>query len=358
MNPLLRKPIHIVITFGLWIALGVLLGSLFSHYYRSPILQNVTLHLSSCLLLGVFSSSAYYVSQHFELMQRPFIRSLLLITGCGIIAGSTQIFILQFADYAISNSINQQELIAQQPGLLVIIFCLTAIIYAFSLVLYGALASVRQLRYAEQAEAAKELWAKSAELKALRAQINPHFLFNSLNSISALTSINPEKTRAMVIELSQFYRESLTVSDLPEISLARELTICNHFIAIESIRYGDKLQWKTDCTSAALNCLVPPLCLQPLLENAIKHGISLLSRPSCIHLKSDIQHNKLYLVLSNEIPTQVTNRKVEGTSTGLKNLKERLNLLYGDKAFFGWSQQDNIFSIELILPLQHDKENA
>jgi LytS/YehU family sensor histidine kinase len=309
------------------------------------------LHIVSGLILGVVSASAYFVSLNARPTQRRFIIGLLLVSGGTIFTGCIFVLVYKALDLVLVYAGLQSLSVSNTPTILLPVFVVGAIVYAFSLVVYDALISVQSLRGVEQREAAKELWAKHAELKALRAQINPHFLFNSLNSISALTSLNAEKARAMVIELSQFYRESLTVSDLPLISVEREIAICKHFIAVETIRYGNKLMLDINCNPDALKYQIPPLCLQPLIENAIKHGISQLTTASPINLKVEIQRNKLYMLVDNDFTNDPSLQKPEGTQTGLENLRSRLALLYGEEAYCGWSESETRFQVELIFPL-------
>lgn len=352
MNPFIKTLKQLIIAYLLWAALGGLLGVLLAQLYQTDVLDTLPLNLLTGLLLGFVSASAYYVSANARITQQGFITGVLIVGGSAFFIGCVFLLFYKALDIGLVNTGLQTASVTSTPGILLPVFVVGAIVYAFSLVLYDALISVRALKGVEQREAAKELWAKHAELKALRAQINPHFLFNSLNSISALTSINAEKARAMVIELSQFYRESLLVSDLPFISIEREISICKHFIAVESIRYGDKLQLAIECNPTALNYQIPPLCLQPLLENAVKHGISQLTNAEPISLKIDVQHSKLYLLVSNDITNKPhSGEKPEGTQTGLENLRSRIALLFGEDAYCAWSKTDSKFQVELIFPL-------
>lgn len=352
MNPFLKTPKLLLVAYLLWAAVGGLLGVLLAQLYHTDFRDTLILNIFTGLALGLVSASAYFVSTNTQLTQQRFITSLFIISGSAFFIGCVFLLMYKALDMALVSSGLQENSAANTPGILLPVFVVASIVYAFSLVLYDALISARALNGVAQREAAQELWAKHAELKALRAQINPHFLFNSLNSISALTSISPEKARAMVIELSQFYRESLMVSDLPFISIEREIAICKHFIAIEAIRYGDKLQLDIACNAAALKYQIPPLCLQPLLENAIKHGISQLTKASPISLKIEVQHGKLYLLVFNDIPCeQSSHTKPEGTQTGLENLRSRIALLFGDDAYCAWNQSSCRFQVELIFPL-------
>lgn len=358
MNPFLKTPTQLLIAYLLWSASGALFGFLLSHFYAINLLNSIFVNLLGMLILGVVSTSAYFVSANVQLTQQSFIVAFLLVSGASLFAGSLQILVYQILDIAYESLFDRGSFLAGAPGILLPIFVVNVVVYAFSLLVYDAMISNRALKGIEQQETARALWAKSAELKALRAQIDPHFLFNSLNSISALTSINPDKARAMVIELSQFYRESLTISDAALISVDKEIAICKHFIAIETIRYGDKLKLDIELDPQAVDCQLPPLCLQPLLENAIKHGIAQLKVADPINVKIAVQHNKLYVLVANDIPPeQSLVSRPEGTQIGLDNLRSRLALLFGDEAYCGWSATAGRFEVELIFPLSRGEQS-
>jgi LytS/YehU family sensor histidine kinase len=186
----------------------------------------------------------------------------------------------------------------------------------------------------------------------LRTQINPHFLFNSLNSISALTAIDAAGARDMTIELAQFFRQTLALSEKQKIPLSDEIALCNHFLAIEKIRFGKKLQVQMRIDPDSENCLLPPMLLQPLLENAIKHGIRDLVDGGTIELSSKVRAPWLFVAIDN--PVDIHPSSTQGTGTGLKNLQARLRSLYSDKSRVEWQLTQQVFRIEIALPLERN----
>jgi len=353
MNPFLRTPYQLLTTYSLWLLAACALAYVLWVMGFANAGGAVAYALPTMLALGVICASAYYVSNSFPIAQRSLVRTLLLLSSSSVAAASLWLLLCNSIEGVI-HFIDDARLHIALPRYGYITLAVIAIFfYAMSLLIYDALLALNTIHGIERREAAKELWARDAELKALRAQINPHFLFNSLNSISALTTIDAKKAREMTIQLAQFFRESLSLSEMPLISLRKELDICTHFVAIETLRYGDRLKLRYSLDENLLEVKVPPLCLQPLIENAIKHGVSQLMDTSIIHIEIQQQSQRIYIIISN--PLAPMNSRIgtpEGTSTGLKNLQARLGLLYGDQALCQWREHEQIFYVELVLPIR------
>jgi two-component system sensor histidine kinase AlgZ len=232
-----------------------------------------------------------------------------------------------------------------------LLFIIGSLLFLLSILIYDVLIALENIRLAERREAASEVLARDAELQVLRTQINPHFLFNSLNSISALTTIDAAGARNMTIELAQFFRQTLALSEKQKITLAEEVALCNHFLSIEKIRFGKKLQVDLAIDPDSTLCLLPPMLLQPLLENAIKHGIRDLVDGGTIVVTSKVREPWLYIAIENPIDAQSKNL-AQGTGTGLKNLQARMLSLYAEKSRVEWRVENAMFRIEITLPLE------
>ena len=153
--------------------------------------------------------------------------------------------------------------------------------------------------------------ARDAELRALKAQVNPHFLFNSLNSISALTSSDPAKAREMCILLGDFLRRTLGLGEKSAIPLEEELSLIRSFLAVEKVRFGARIQMEENIDSDALDVSVPPLLLQPLVENAVVHGIANLVEGGSINLDTHARDGDLSIPVENTFdPDAPPRRKV------------------------------------------------
>ena len=189
---------------------------------------------------------------------------------------------------------------------------------------------------------------KEAELNLLKSQLNPHFLFNSLNSISALTLTDPHKAQEMIILLSDFLRYSLARDGRQLSSLSAELQNIDRYMKIEKIRFGDRIQYTADVVSNTLSCTLPVMILQPVFENAIKHGVAESIDTVHIQLSAKLEQNYLIIVVQNEFdPTSPSRR---GAGLGLKNIEERLKLIYHNDGLLKYRKENNIFEVKLIIP--------
>jgi len=221
--------------------------------------------------------------------------------------------------------------------------------YLVSLFFHDVLIAADRVRNAELQTTKSQVFAREAELQMLRAQINPHFLFNSLNSISALTSIDPTAARAMTIALAQFFRQSLTLSEQATVSLSKEIELCERFLDVEKIRFGDKLQSEFQIVSQAQAALIPPMLLQPLIENAVKHGIRNLPNGGVIHVTAIVRDSWLHILVEN--PCDESSPDKMGNGLGLANIKQRLLNVYGNQTRFHWQKTASLFFVEITLPL-------
>ena len=176
-----------------------------------------------------------------------------------------------------------------------------------------------------------EALVKALELKTIKAHINPHFIFNSLNSIRALIDENPSRARTAITELSNILRSSLNAEKGETVSFSEELKIVKDYLALENMRFEDRLKIEYDVHDETLGQQVPPMMLQTLVENAIKHGISKQIKGGMVKITSDIKGNYHELSVQN---TGHLNGGTKKTGFGLSSTQDRLSLLYGNKAKF------------------------
>lgn len=174
-----------------------------------------------------------------------------------------------------------------------------------------------------------------SELKALRAQINPHFLFNTLNSIAALVSIKPEEAESVTEKLANLFRYSLQASKQPTVTLAEEIEATRMYIDIEQARFRERLQVDLAVATEISNAEVPSLLIQPLVENAVKHGVAKMEEPCLIHVKAEPSAgNRIYLEVRDTGPGFATTDPavIFAQGTGLANVRDRLKLFFGEQA--------------------------
>jgi LytS/YehU family sensor histidine kinase len=191
--------------------------------------------------------------------------------------------------------------------------------------------------------------SKQTELKTLREQLHPHFLFNTLNSVSALIGVKPEKAREMVLQLSEFLRGSIVTKENRSHSLEEELHQISLYLEIEKVRFGHRLQTEIRCDDALKSQLVPTLILQPLVENAVKYGLYDTTDEVLIQVDCSVKDGFVSLLVRNPFDCD-TAQGLGGTGFGHKSIKRNLYLLYGRADLFQQSSSDKEYMVEIKIP--------
>jgi len=229
-------------------------------------------------------------------------------------------------------------LFAKASPILTVFIALT---YLLSTALHYAFFEIESSRRAE-------MLAREAQLKALKAQINPHFLFNSLNSLSALTSLDPARARDMCIGLADFLRASLRLGERDTVPFGEELALTNMYLGVEQARFGSRLRLVRDIDPACNACDVPALLIQPLVENAVKHGIAMMAEGGEILISGHRDRDQLSFSVSNpfdpEAPVQTRN------GIGLRNVRARLEARYGAAARMRIDATERHYQVTLTFP--------
>lgn len=198
-----------------------------------------------------------------------------------------------------------------------------------------------------------EALVKELELKTIKAHINPHFIFNALNSIRALIDENPARARKAITELSNILRSSMQAEKLETVTFEKELNIVKDYLALEHIRFEDRLQVEYDIDEDTLDQPIPPMMLQTLVENAIKHGISRQVDGGKVRIISDFREDYHELVILN---TGVLNGNRDSDGFGLASTKNRLQLLFGQKANFDIREvNENTVEARVLIPVDLSK---
>ena len=231
-----------------------------------------------------------------------------------------------------------------------VLFSTGILLYLLSLALHAVLLAFEATREAERRALELQVLAREAELKALKAQIHPHFLFNSLNSISALTGTDPVQARAMCLYLSDFLRKSLALGERKSIPVGEELALAKAYLEVEGLRFGNRLSVEEDVESSGQACLVPPLLLQPLVENAVRHGIATMVEGGVIRLEARRTGNRLRILIENPCDPEAPPRR--GTGLGLTNVRQRLAARYGTDALFAARRIADRYLVVLSVPAQ------
>jgi LytS/YehU family sensor histidine kinase len=225
-----------------------------------------------------------------------------------------------------------------------------ALVYMVSLAGHYLLIAFDVARAAERNALESAVAAREAELKALKAQIQPHFLFNSLNSVSALTATDPAAARDMAIRLADFLRTVLSVADKGSIPLRQELSLVEHYLAIEQVRLGSRLTTLIDVPADALDVPILPLTLQPLVENAVKHGLGGLTEGGEVAVRARIRGGSLEITVTN--PFDPGRGVTRGTGSGLEIVRRRLAAAYGREGTLSATAAAGVHAATITMPAQ------
>jgi two-component system, LytTR family, sensor histidine kinase AlgZ len=223
------------------------------------------------------------------------------------------------------------------------------LVFTLSVACHYLAFAIEQSRQVERQALQLEVVARDAELKVLRAQIDPHFLFNSLHSIASLTTTDAAAARKMCVLLGDFLRTSLKVGQQRFVTLEHELALVRGYLAIEQIRLGARLQVSEDIDPDTLGMEVPPLLLHPLVENAVTHGIGHLVQGGRIEIRAGRD-------AGDRVRVRVTNScdadrpPGRGVGVGLENVRRRLATIYGHEAALSVRAQPELFDAEIVLP--------
>jgi two-component system, LytTR family, sensor kinase len=221
--------------------------------------------------------------------------------------------------------------------------------------IYLALCYAAQMGALERRTATLRAAAQAAELRALRYQVNPHFLFNTLNSLSSLVMIGrKEAAERMIINLSTFFRTSLTGDPTEDVPLSEEIQLQRLYLDIEAVRFPERLKVAIDVPDALLAACIPGLILQPLVENAVKYGASRARRPVTVRIAARQEGDRLVLLVEDDGDPldAVADPGHGGTGVGLRNVRDRLSARFGEEASCHWAPRlEGGFSVRLVMPL-------
>lgn len=222
--------------------------------------------------------------------------------------------------------------------------------------LYMALGYAQIVRRAERRAAIFAQEAQTAQLRALRYQVNPHFLFNTLNVLSTLVMRDRrEEAEKMILNLSTFYRTSLTAEPADDVALAEEIRLQRLYLDIEAVRFPERLVIDISVPTVLASACVPAMILQPLVENAIKYGVSRVRRPVTVSIHAEEVDGKLVMRVSDDGDPLPEADAPHGTGVGLTNVRDRLEARYGEESSVTWGPREGGgFEVVLTLPVNRE----
>jgi two-component system, LytTR family, sensor histidine kinase AlgZ len=195
-----------------------------------------------------------------------------------------------------------------------------------------------------------QLHSRDAEVKALRAQLQPHFLYNALNSINSLIGSDPKAARRTCVQLGDLLRRILSLGPKDSIPLSQELELVEALLQIEKVRFGDRLEYRVDVGEDARERAVPPLLLQPLVENAVTHGIAGMLDGGTVQVGGALESDQLRLWVEN--PRDPDSGSRRGTGIGLENVRRRVQALFGREGAVHVESGETSFRVEVVLPVE------
>jgi two-component system, LytTR family, sensor histidine kinase AlgZ len=356
MHPLLTRPRQLGFYLLAWIPLAGILVFLLTDSGALSWREATALTVPMCLAYAFVCLAAWYPCRATPLEKSGFVKLLLTHLTAAVLLST--LWVHMFRELALglmrwkSFAGLDQRLARHIP----LLWVTGVLLYVLSVTFHYVLLAEQASREAQERALQARVLARDAELKALRAQVNPHFLFNCLHSVSALTSSDAGKAREMCILLADFLRTTLRLGGKEAITLEEELALVRGYLAIEKVRFGARLHMEEDVQKKTMETLIPPLLLQPLVENAIRHGIANLPEGGVIRLSAQEKGNVVSILVENSFDPETPSSLKTGL--GLDNIRQRLDTRYGLEAGISVRTEGNRFQVSLRLPAQQNGAKA
>jgi len=334
-----------------WLIVSALQGFLYWYILSFPATVVVTDALLSNLFFGFLGLLAWYPTRYIPFQRHSPFYSIL----AHVVAGLLVLLVWGLLTVGILNALFEEQVayveflnksLAWRAGL-------GGLVYLVLVLIYYLVSNNQKLQERMQQEERLKVLVRDAELNMLKSQINPHFLFNSLNSISSLTMSNPDEARDMIIRLSDFLRYSLKHRENEYVPLNEELGRMKDYLAIEKIRFGEKLQYVFNISGECEEFPVPTMIFQPLFENAIRHSVYESTEPVTVRFDCSPDNGYMKTVISNDYDPTIPSKK--GTGVGLQNVRQRIDLAYQEKGSVHWKGEEGVYKVSILFPRNFTK---
>ncbi|HJR60182.1 MAG TPA: histidine kinase [Vicinamibacterales bacterium] len=344
MHPLLVRGERLALYLALWMIAGALLATLLASEAGLSMRAAALVAFPLALGYSFVCLSAWYVSRSTPIVTAGAGRLIATALGASFVSSAAWLLLARGWSHLLGRWWGLRAPFEEIGGIL---FGFGLLLYLLSIAVSYIVAAFEHAREADRRQLQAQVQSRDAELRSLRAQIDPHFLFNSLHSISALTAVDPAGARRMTILLGDFLRESLALGGAERIPLSKELALAEKYLEIERVRLGNRLQVSISPGNAAA-CLVPPLVLQTIVENAVTHGVAHVLEGGAVTVSAECTAARLRVVVEN--PADPERPRKTGTGLGLANVRSRLRTLFGANASIHWAEQEGLWRVELVLP--------
>jgi hypothetical protein len=352
MHPLLTRPRQLGLYLLAWIPLAGILVYLLTGPGALSWGEATVLTLPLCLAYAFVCLSAWYPCRATPLEKSGFVKLLLTHLTAAVLLSTLWIQLAKGLSVVLMRWWGFTGLDQRLAKYVPLLWVSGVLLYVLSVTFHYVLLAEQASREAQERALQARVLARDAELKALRAQVNPHFLFNCLHSVSALTSSDAGKAREMCILLADFLRTTLRLGGKEAITLEEELALVRGYLAIEKVRFGARLHMEEEVQKQTLETLIPPLLLQPLVENAIRHGIANLPEGGVIRLSAQEKAGVVSIQVENSFDPETP--ALLKTGLGLDNIRQRLDTRYGAQASIAVKTEGNRFQVSLRLPAQQN----
>ncbi len=347
INPILSGTRNIYRYLFVWALIAGAHGFILTYFYDIPLQVAMADSTVFNLLFCGLGLSLWYVVQYINVEQQGLGYVLLNHLATVVVALSLWLFIgklmttMLFADNTVYQTFTENSLPWR--------FLIGLLFYSVIVLLYYLITYYVSFQEKTRQEANLNALVKDAELAMLRSQINPHFIFNSLNSISSLTMAFPERAQEMTIKLSDFLRYSLSQDNKQLASLSEEMSNLRLYMDIEKTRFGSRLQFEPRIEENCQGLLLPNMILQPLFENAIKHGVYESLEPVTIRFEAAKEVRNLRITLWNNFDPEGTT-PTKGGGIGLSNIRNRLLVMYSREDLLTVHRTENTYEVSLLIP--------
>jgi two-component system sensor histidine kinase AlgZ len=348
MHPVLTNRARMLLYLASWLPIAALLTAIVTRGGGMPLMEAAIILFPMCLLYAFICQASWYLCQALPLRDSEILHLLGTHATASLVASAAWAgFGLVWA-FLVGTSFDLAGIVDRYLAQLPILFLSGVLLFLLAIAFNYLLITFEASQRAEQKALELQVLAREAELKALRAQVDPHFLFNSLNSINALIMADPAGARRMCVLLAEFLRGCLKLGSAERISLGEEIQLAEHYLNIEKVRLGARLIVETEVDAGCERCRVPPLILQPLIENAITHGVAPMLEGGTVRVEVRRQGDAIRIVVEN--PFEAQSGTKNGAGLGIKNVRMRLANLFNGDARLNVNENGRQFRIELQLP--------
>jgi len=348
MHPVLARRIRLDLYLAAWIPVAVLVSAALAVPNHRSWIEAVLLGAPLTLLAAFMSMAQLPLCRGLPLERSEPLRfvvshaaSILASVGVWVGVGAAGAFALQHLEQFTTAFDRYRQDVP-------LVSVLGALLFVAVTILHYLMISFEDARDAERTMLEAQVQARDAELRVLRAQINPHFLFNGLNAVASLAGADPARARTMCVMLADFLRRSLALGGRHEITLAEELDLAERYLEIERVRFGDRLRLERDIAPDALRCVVPALLLQPLVENAVTHGIAHSIEGGAVRLTARRAAGRLEIAIDN--PADPDRPASRGQGLGVANVRSRLASLHPGATRVECREAGSRFRVDVTLP--------